>query len=239
MTTPLIAPAGLKNVIVTDTAIGDVRGEEGYFHYRGHDATRLAAEVSFEDAWHLVLFGALPGPSDGAAFTHRVGELRPLPGGVLDLLRAVVGPDTEPMHALRVALAALGLGDRPLMDLPEDERTEAALRYAAVTPTILAAAHRLARGEAPLQQAVDAVPAQAVRVGIGGQGEELDSSIRSLLFAFALAVFLVYLVMASQFESLLHPFVILFTIVVTAIYVMRANSEYDDLTERVKREALK
>ncbi len=47
---------------------------------------------------------------------------------------------------------------------------------------------------------------------IGGQGEELESSVRSLLFAFALAVFLVYLVMASQFESLLHPFVILFTI---------------------------
>ena len=47
---------------------------------------------------------------------------------------------------------------------------------------------------------------------IGGQGEELNQSIRSLLFAFCLAIFLVYLVMASQFESLLHPFVILFTI---------------------------
>ncbi|WP_425472182.1 efflux RND transporter permease subunit [Thermomonas fusca] len=47
---------------------------------------------------------------------------------------------------------------------------------------------------------------------IGGQGQELDESIRSLLFAFGLAIFLVYLVMASQFESLLHPFVILFTI---------------------------
>ena len=47
---------------------------------------------------------------------------------------------------------------------------------------------------------------------IGGQGEELSDSIRSLLFAFGLAIFLVYLVMASQFESLLHPFVILFTI---------------------------
>jgi len=47
---------------------------------------------------------------------------------------------------------------------------------------------------------------------IGGQGEELSQSIQSLLFAFGLAIFLVYLVMASQFESLLHPFVILFTI---------------------------
>ena len=47
---------------------------------------------------------------------------------------------------------------------------------------------------------------------IGGQGEELGESMRSLLMAFALAIFLVYLVMASQFESLLHPFVILFTI---------------------------
>ncbi|RMH94825.1 efflux RND transporter permease subunit [Lysobacter pythonis] len=47
---------------------------------------------------------------------------------------------------------------------------------------------------------------------IGGQGEELQAAVRSLLFAFGLAVFLVYLVMASQFESLLHPFVILFTI---------------------------
>ncbi|MEO6102725.1 MAG: efflux RND transporter permease subunit, partial [Pseudoxanthomonas sp.] len=51
-----------------------------------------------------------------------------------------------------------------------------------------------------------------VGMRIGGQGEELGDSIKSLLFAFGLAVFLVYLVMASQFESLLHPFVILFTI---------------------------
>jgi HAE1 family hydrophobic/amphiphilic exporter-1 len=51
-----------------------------------------------------------------------------------------------------------------------------------------------------------------VGLHIGGQGEELADSVRSLLFAFGLAIFLVYLVMASQFESLLHPFVILFTI---------------------------
>ncbi len=51
-----------------------------------------------------------------------------------------------------------------------------------------------------------------ISMRIGGQGEELRASVNSLLFAFALAIFLVYLVMASQFESLLHPFVIMFTI---------------------------
>ena len=64
-----------------------------------------------------------------------------------------------------------------------------------------------------VQQMVAANPLGAeVDMRIGGQGEELGESVRSLLFAFGLAVFLVYLVMASQFESLLHPFVILFTI---------------------------
>ncbi len=51
-----------------------------------------------------------------------------------------------------------------------------------------------------------------VRLHIGGQGEELQASLNSLMFALGLAIFLVYLVMASQFESLLHPFVIMFTI---------------------------
>ncbi len=64
-----------------------------------------------------------------------------------------------------------------------------------------------------VEQMVDDQPLGAeVRMHIGGQGEELQQSINSLLFAFGLAVFMVYLVMASQFESLLHPFVILFTI---------------------------
>lgn len=49
-------------------------------------------------------------------------------------------------------------------------------------------------------------------ISIGGQNEEMVRSFDSMKFAIALAIFLVYLVMASQFESLLHPFVIMFTI---------------------------
>jgi HAE1 family hydrophobic/amphiphilic exporter-1 len=47
---------------------------------------------------------------------------------------------------------------------------------------------------------------------IGGQRQEMETSFGSMRLAIFLAVFMVYLVMASQFESLLHPFVILFSI---------------------------
>jgi HAE1 family hydrophobic/amphiphilic exporter-1 len=47
---------------------------------------------------------------------------------------------------------------------------------------------------------------------IAGQSEDMQNSFRSLQFALALAVFMVYLVMASQFESLLHPLLILFAV---------------------------
>jgi HAE1 family hydrophobic/amphiphilic exporter-1 len=47
---------------------------------------------------------------------------------------------------------------------------------------------------------------------VSGQSDDMAESFRSLQFTMLLAVFLVYLVMASQFESLLHPFVILLTI---------------------------
>lgn len=47
---------------------------------------------------------------------------------------------------------------------------------------------------------------------VSGQNDEMQDSFESMQFALALAIFLVYLVMASQFESLVHPFVILFTI---------------------------
>jgi hydrophobic/amphiphilic exporter-1 (mainly G- bacteria), HAE1 family len=53
---------------------------------------------------------------------------------------------------------------------------------------------------------------EGVQVRVAGQSEEMQRAFISLLLALALAVFLVYLVMASQFESLLHPFVILLTI---------------------------
>jgi HAE1 family hydrophobic/amphiphilic exporter-1 len=61
-----------------------------------------------------------------------------------------------------------------------------------------------------------------VTASLSGQEEELEQSLRSLTLAMGLAIFLVYLVMASQFESFLHPFVIIFTLPLGAIGVVLA-----------------
>jgi HAE1 family hydrophobic/amphiphilic exporter-1 len=57
---------------------------------------------------------------------------------------------------------------------------------------------------------------------VSGQSDDMRESFRSLQFTMLLAVFLVYLVMASQFESFLHPFVIIFTLPLGAIGVVLA-----------------
>lgn len=56
-----------------------------------------------------------------------------------------------------------------------------------------------------------------VTASLSGQEEEMQRSLGSLTFAMGLAIFLVYLVMASQFESFLHPFVIILTLPLAAI----------------------
>jgi CzcA family heavy metal efflux pump len=56
----------------------------------------------------------------------------------------------------------------------------------------------------------------AVPVGfelkLGGNVEQQQKTFSDLLLAFALAILLVYVVMASQFQSLLDPFIIMFTV---------------------------
>ena len=55
---------------------------------------------------------------------------------------------------------------------------------------------------------------------IAGQNKEMETSLNSMMLALGLAIFLVYIVMASQFESLIHPFIIIFTIPMAMIGVL-------------------
>jgi HAE1 family hydrophobic/amphiphilic exporter-1 len=50
------------------------------------------------------------------------------------------------------------------------------------------------------------------QVIFSGEQEEMSKSFKTLIFALILAILLTYMIMAAQFESLLHPFLVLFTL---------------------------
>jgi HAE1 family hydrophobic/amphiphilic exporter-1 len=104
------------------------------------------------------------------------------------------------------AVAAVGVARGP-----SEIRRIAQERVAVITANL---AHGdLGAAAAEAQAIIDRTPMPAgITAMVSGQNDEMQESFRSMQFALVLAVFLVYLVMASQFESLIHPFVILFTI---------------------------
>lgn len=154
---PMVAPRGLKGVVVADTAIGDVRGDEGMYHYRQYDAVDLARHRSLDDVWYLFVHGELPDAAARRAFTARTRPLRSLPDELLAVLPAIAASTDAPLDGLRTALsfAAGGLGLRPLIDIDADRRLEDALRLTALTPTVLTALHRLRLGLDPVGPRAD------------------------------------------------------------------------------------
>ena len=148
-------PPGLKGVAVTDTALGDVRGGEGFYHYRQYSAVDLAEKRSLEDVWQLMVDGHLP--EDGrsaAAFSAEAAAARAVPAGVAALLPGVAAASRPggALDGLRSALSLYGSarGMRPLWDSPAEERRSDLMALCAATPVLAAALHRLGQGLEPV-----------------------------------------------------------------------------------------
>ncbi|GHB51354.1 citrate synthase [Streptomyces xanthochromogenes] len=155
ITAPAAVPRGLAGVVVTDTELGDVRGREGFYHYRQYSAVELAESRTFEDVWHLMFHGELPDAAARDAFTARTAALRHLPDGVRQALPGIAraGALSGPLAGLRTALSLLGAarGFRPVYDLDATRRAEDALAACAAVPTLLTALHRLGQGLEPVE----------------------------------------------------------------------------------------
>ena len=151
---PELAPRGLEGVAVAETSVGDVRGEEGFFHYRGYNAVELARRCSFEQVWHLLVEGTLPDDSQLADFTARTVAARKLPEGITDMLRGVATlPNYTPLSSLRsaVSVTAAALGAQPTLDLTSEQVRADCLRIAALVPVALMRLHRQRNGLAPVE----------------------------------------------------------------------------------------
>jgi citrate synthase len=158
---PITVPAGLRNVVVTSTGIGDVRGGEGFYHYRQYSAVDLALHRDFPDVCALLIDGALPDPEQAARFAAETAPLRTLPDAVRAVLPAIAAAGGTPLAGLRTALSLTGaaLDLPPLWDADPATRRANALQVCALTPTILATLHRLRHGLEPVEPRPDLSPA--------------------------------------------------------------------------------
>lgn len=156
--TPIEVPRGLANVIVTETQLGDVRGHEGFYHYRQYSAVDLARQASLEEVWHLMIMGQLPSADELAEFKVTIAAHQEAPASVRELLPllARLSP-TDLLGALRGALSATGAawGCAPLIDLAAKERIEALIGLAAVTPSLVASLFRLQQDLEPIAPSDD------------------------------------------------------------------------------------
>jgi citrate synthase len=148
------AAPGLANIVVADTAIGDVRGDEGFYHYGPYPAVELAMTRSFEDVWFLFLYGRLPSAGESADFAARTCTLRAIPSDVTAMLRMVAlgGAEEHPLAGLRTVLSAVATAYDlpPIWDIDEDARRQHTVLLSAITPTVLAALHRIRQGWEPV-----------------------------------------------------------------------------------------
>ncbi len=104
----LEAPKGLAGVIVAETEVGDVRGQEGFYHYRQYSATELTETPTPRGRLVPALRGraAHRRPARRPSST-RYGPLREIPEAVRPLLAAVAraGDDFVPLDGLRSAMS--------------------------------------------------------------------------------------------------------------------------------------
>ncbi len=135
-TAPIDVPPGLNGVAVADTTIGDVRGDEGFYHYRQYDATELARTCTFEDVWFLFAERRLPNPDELTSFRTNIADRRFVPDQLRPLMEAVAASHALPLAQLRSVLSAStdALGLRPLLDLDESGRRAQAMTVSAFVP---------------------------------------------------------------------------------------------------------
>ncbi|HUH13587.1 MAG TPA: efflux RND transporter permease subunit, partial [Longimicrobiales bacterium] len=119
--------------------------------------------------------------------------------------------DPRTLEVLRVA-------DVPLRELVSSRAAVGPVEVRRLDQSQLVPIYADARGSLDgALAAIDAVvlearPPRGIRVDVGGENEEMRRAFRDLAFAFGLALLLVYMILAAQFESFLHPFTILLSV---------------------------
>jgi citrate synthase len=174
MTEPVYVP-GLADVPAAESAVSFIDGKRARLEYRGIAVETLAKESCYEETAWLLLKGELPTQRQLADFDDQLRHRRRIKYKIKDLIKCL--PETgHPMDALQASVAAMGMF-YPARDVTDaNVRWESVVRLIAKMPTIVAAFHRLRRGDEAIDPRDDLdhaqnfywmlferVPTQAVR----------------------------------------------------------------------------
>ncbi|MEZ4450179.1 MAG: efflux RND transporter permease subunit [Nannocystaceae bacterium] len=141
-------------------------------------------------------------------------RLRDIHEGTIEQLRAlVVNPGgVHPVPLAAVAEVSLGRG-------PNEIRRIGQQRVGLVTANIEGVS--LGAATEAIRESLGTLELPpSVELAVTGQSKEWETSLSSLYLALGLSIFLVYVIMASQFESLIYPMIILVTIPLAAVGVV-------------------
>src|SRR5918911_1068998 len=137
---------GLADVPVAESAVSFVDGKRARLEYRGIAVETLARDSCFEETAYLLLKGDLPPQRELADFDSQLRNHRRIKYKLKDLIKCL--PETgHPMDALQASVAAMGMF-YPARDVSNAEcNWQSVIRLVAKLPTVVAAFHRLRRGD--------------------------------------------------------------------------------------------
>ncbi|NGQ95973.1 citrate synthase/methylcitrate synthase [Brevibacillus sp. SYP-B805] len=144
-----IVAIGLEGIVVAETDLSLVDGQNGLLVYRGHWARDLAIHHTFEEVAHLLWYGHLPNEQELGRLKDALKANRALPAHVKAAIDAIPA-DVDMMSVLRSGVSLLGEsghGWPPTLDQ--------VIALTAKLPTIVA--YRKARldGRTPLEPRAD------------------------------------------------------------------------------------
>ncbi len=149
---------GLDGVLVAESALSDIDGDEGRLVYRGYDIEDLARGATYEEVLYLLWHGRLPDREELDAFGDAMAGERTIDEEVMRTVRALAEADANPMAALRTAVSMLPAYDPAPDDIESTDREVTFAKGRRVTakmPTIVAAFTRVRQGDDPVEPRED------------------------------------------------------------------------------------
>jgi citrate synthase len=143
---------GLEGVLVAESSLSFIDGDEGKLSYRGYTIDDLARNASFEEVVYLLWHGELPDSDELERLESAMAEDRHLDDDVHRLVRDLAAADEDPMGALRTIVSTLSACDPDVDSDPTDEAVNLrkGRRITAKIPTALATFERRRNGNDPV-----------------------------------------------------------------------------------------